>query len=221
MRWLGSMAALALGAACATAPPPRSAAGDDGRGQRACTDIRGSLRDPSPAGRAVHERPDARSPILGRIAPPSPATEEYRGFAVDFAIEASRDGWLLVSGAGDDPVLTERPPRPMYGGRGWIRGEGVGVGLQASQAFARPSHSSALVVEAPGHGLDHVAAILACDGRWVLARWSTDPPPVLRYHPSARVAGEPRMVEGWATGICNIQETSCDGLSGDRPSSQP
>lgn len=216
MRWLGSMAALALGAACATAPPPESEARDDGRGQRTCTDIRGSLRDRSPAGRAVHERADAGSPILGRIAPPSPATAELRGFAVDFNIEASRDGWLLVSGAGDDPVLTERPPRPMYEGRGWIRGEGVGVGLQASQAFARPSHSSALVVEAPGHGLDHMAGILACDGRWVLARWSTDPPPALRYRPSAIVAGEPRMVEAWATGICNNPETSCDGVSGDR-----
>lgn len=217
MRRLGSMAALALGASCVAASPS-SATRDPGGGQRSCTDMIGYLRDPSPAGRAVHARPDARSPVLGRIPPPSPATDEVRQFAVGFTIEASRGGWLLVSGAGDDPVLTERPARPIYSGRGWIRGEGVGVGLQASQAFARPSHSSAILVRSEeAHGLDGLAGIAACDGAWVLGRWPITPTSRIRYEPAAVSSRDPLIVEAWATGICNIQETSCDGLSGDRP----
>jgi hypothetical protein len=222
MRWVATMAALVLGASCAAAPAPRSSAADaSGRRQGTCTDISGYLDDPSPSGRAVHARPSSSSRILGRIAPPERDESGGNGIAAGFDILAGRGGWLLVEGAGDDPVLTGKPARAMYSGRGWIRGEGVRVGLQASQAFARPSHSSALVVEAPGHGLDAMAGIVACDGAWVLARWSTDPPPSLRYRRSAIVPGGPHMVEGWATGICNIQETSCDGLSGDRPGSGP
>ena len=221
MRWLGSTAAFILGAAC-VAGPPSSAPSESGRGQRTCGDIFGLLHDPSPAGRAVHARPDSRSRVLGRIAPPSPATEDVRQFAVAFAIEATRDGWLLVSGAGDDPVLTERPARPMYSGRGWIRGEGVRVGLQTSQAFAQPRHSSAILVQSnESNGLDGVTDIVACDGEWVLGRWRIAPDSRIRYEPSAVVARKPLTVQAWATGICNIQETSCDGVSGDRPGSRP
>lgn len=219
-KWVGLLAAALHG--CAAAPGGTVEAGPNAeRGLRRCADIRGYLQDESPAGRAVHRGPDFASPILGRIAPPDRDEWDGHDVAAGFDILTGHRGWLLVEGARDDPALTGKPPRPVYSGRGWIRGEGVRVGLQTSQAFARPSHDSDLVVEAPGHGLDHMAGIVACDGRWVLARWRLGPPPVLRYSRSAIVAGEPRLVEGWATGICNNQETSCDGVSGDRPAAGP
>jgi hypothetical protein len=159
--------------------------------------------------------------VLGRILPPW--VDEYRPWPASFAIHEARDGWLLVEDAGDDSVLIERPARPMYSGRGWIRGNGVSVGVQASQAFAEPRHASDLVVQAdPVHTLEGVGAItevVACEGDWVRARWTIHEPRSVRYDASALVSRDPLVVEGWATGICNIQETSCDMQPGDRPDS--
>ena len=191
---------------------------DDGRGRRRCTDIMGYLHDPDPPGRAVHAAPDSASPVLGRILPPW--TDGQARFAVSFEILETENGWLLVDNAGDDEVLTEEPARPMYGGRGWIRGEGVSVGVQASQGFARPNHASPIIVRTGINELDFISAIVACDGNWVLARWNTDLNREYRryrYEPEAIVSRDPVILQAWATGICNIQETSCDMAPGDRP----
>jgi hypothetical protein len=195
---------------------------DDGRGARQCTGIRGYLDDPAPGGRRVHAAPDAGSPVLGRIAEPLP--EANGGWAVGFAINSSRDGWLQIEGAGDDSQLSEGMDRPMYHGAGWIRGNGVSVTVQATQAFSEPRHSGPIVLRviAP-EVLDGTPAalrqVVACDGAWILGRWEIREPARVRYSPGAVVSTSPLVVEAWATGICNIQETSCDGLSGDRPDS--
>jgi hypothetical protein len=252
MRIVETTSVLALGfvLACAKAPPEerRAAAGDSVRlagapvGSRAavfdsvrlggapvrsratgqCGDVSGYLNDPAPGGRAVYAAPDTQSPVLGRILPPMVIDD--RGWAASFAIREARDGWLLVEHAGDDSVLIERAPRPMYSGRGWIRGNGVYVGVQASQAFAEPRHASALVVQAdPDHTLEGAATrmteVFACEDDWVLARWQVMEPRGVRYAADAVVTPNPLVVQGWVTGICNIQETSCDQPSGDRPDS--
>ena len=221
-RWIGITASAML-LACSAAPPGK--AGNDrdtGRGLRQCTDIRGYLTDKTPQGRAVHERPDPGSPVLGRVAPPNKDPANVYDVAVGFDIRGSRGGWLLIEGAGDDPVLTEQPPRAMYSGRGWIRAGGVGVNVQTSQAFARPRHSSAILVQsAESSGLDDQVEAAACDGHWVLGRWKIRDPSAVRYEPSTVIARDPLTVEAWATGICNIQETSCDGVNGDRPEEAP
>jgi hypothetical protein len=189
---------------------------------RKCTDIRGYLYDQAEGGRIVHARPDAASPVLGRVAPPDKGPNGVSDVAVGFDILASRDGWLLIEGAADDTALTERPARSMYSGRGWIRSERVGVGLQTSQAFAQPRHSSAMLARAVEPGsLDNLFEIGACDGHWVLGRWRPSPPSTIRYQRSAVISADPLTLEAWATGICNIQETSCDGVSGDRPAVAP
>jgi hypothetical protein len=185
---------------------------------RTCTDIRGYLNDEAAAGRAVHSEPDGASAVLGRVSPPSKGPAGDYSVAVGFDVLASRDGWLLIEGAADDAALTERPARAMYSGRGWIRSERVGVGLQTRQAFAEPRHSSALLIETiEPNSLADLVEIAACDGNWVLGRWRPSPPSAFRYEPAAVVSRDPLTLEAWATGICNIQETSCDGVSGDRP----
>lgn len=216
----GRIALLAAGLALSGATPPNDR--DDGRGLRRCTDIRGYLDDETPGGREVHARPDRRSPVLGRILEPQPVDPDFSR-AVSFDIAASRDGWLRIEGAGDDPELTGMPARPMYAGSGWIRGAGISVTVQASQAFAAPRHSSEMVFHSnDGAYMDsqEVDAIAACDGNWVLARWKIAEPANFTYSPNAIVSGQPLILQGWATGICNIQETSCDMASGDRPGSR-
>jgi hypothetical protein len=218
---MAALMAAALAAACGGGGPGRAEADgrrDSGGGARECTDIRGYLHDETAGGRAVHARPDAASPVLGRIAPPDKDPNGVYDVVVGFDILSSRDGWLLVEGAGDDTALTERPARAMYSGRGWIRSERVGVGLQTRQAFAQPRHSSAMLVRAvEPNALDDLVEIAACDGHWVLGRWRPAQPSTIRYEAAAVVSSDPLTLEAWATGICNIQETSCDGVSGDRP----
>jgi hypothetical protein len=195
-----------------------AAARDDGRGRRQCTDIRGYLDDPAPGGREVRAGPDPAAPVLGRIR--EPWTDGQATIAASFDIRASDAGWLLVENAGDDPVLTEGVDRPMYGGAGWIRGEGVRVGVQASQGFSEPRHASRIIVRTGSNQLDFLSAVVACDGNWVLGRWRTDLNREYRnyrYRPEAVVATDPVILQAWVTGICNIQETSCDMPSGDRP----
>jgi len=212
--WLVVAAALAVSGTAALGEG-RVERRDEGLGRRQCTDIVGYLRDERPGGREVRSAPDAAAPVVGRIL--EPWTDGQGSLWVSFQIRASQDGWLLIEGAGDDPVLTNGVDRPMYRGAGWIRGEGVSVGVQASQAFAEPRHSSDIIVQTGTNELDFVSAVMACDGNWVLARWTENGFREYRYDPRAVVATEPLVLEAWATGICNIQETSCDMASGDRP----
>jgi hypothetical protein len=241
MRIAGWTAALGAGIAlaCADAPPdegsgaPRAASRDEGRpparaqrplvrdvgrGARRCTDVTGWLDDPTPGGREVHAGPSAGSPVLGRIAEPLP--EERGGWRAEFAIHGSQDGWLQVEGAGDDPGLIEGSPRRMYSGSGWIRGNGVLVAIQATQGFAGPRYASAIVLTAPNSldGLE-LDAVVACQEHWVLARFRIRDPASVRYDARAVVSRDPLVVEAWATGLCNIQETTCDQAPGDRPDS--
>jgi hypothetical protein len=188
---------------------------DEGHGRRQCTDIIGYLSDARPGGREVRSAPDPAAPVVGRIL--EPWSDEVRTLDVSFQIKASQDGWLLIEGAGDDPVLTEGVDRPMYRGEGWIRGEGVSVGVQASQGFAEPRHSSDIIVRTGVNEMDFLAGVMACDGNWVLGRWRENEFREYRYSPRAVVSTDPLVLEAWVTGICNIQETSCDMASGDRP----
>jgi hypothetical protein len=190
--------------------------------QGGCGAITGWLRDRTADGREVHAAPSAESPVLGRIAPPLP--EEKGGWAVGFAIRETRDGWLLVEDASDDTGLTGDSARPMYSGRGWIRGNGVMVGIQASQGFAEPRHASEIVLQADPsqtlEGVGEMTDVVACEGDWVRGRWTIrDPGGVRSYDPGAAVSRNPLVIEAWTTGICNAQETSCDMQPGDRPSS--
>jgi len=222
--WI-ALASAGFALACDFAPgkvPAHAPGGVRLTGQ--CGDIIAYLNDPSPGGREVHSAPDVRSPVLGRIAPPSPGLNGD-GLAVGFRLHEARDGWLLVEGAEDDTVLTESPARPMYSGRGWIRGNGVSVGIQASQGFAEPRFASDMVLQALEphdlEGVGEMAELVACEGDWVRGRWKIREPGTVRYHASAVVSRQPLVIEAWTTGICNIQETSCDQQPGDRPQPGP
>ena len=202
----------AISLVCTAAP---GAERDEGRGERQCTDIQAYLIDRQPGGREVRAAPDPAAPVVGRIR--EPWTDGQSEWAVSFALRASQDGWLLIEGAGDDPALTESPPRPMYHGRGWIRGEGVSAGVQASQGFAEPRHSSDIIVRTRPNEMDFLTGIVACDGNWILGRWRGNEHRDYRFEPAALVSADPLILEAWVTGICNIQETSCDMAPGDRP----
>jgi hypothetical protein len=186
----------------------------------ACTDITGSLDDPDPAGRNVRDTPSLTGAVLGTI-PAQGALD----FPATFEILESRNGWLKIRNAGFDTALVGDKVPASYAGEGWISGKGVRVTVQAQLGFAAPSHDAPWLVDGrPENHLDSVKqrAIVGCAGNWVLVDWLFDPKPgyganPLAYRPEAVVARTPITLRAWSTGICNIQETTCDGTDGDRP----
>lgn len=174
----------------------------------------------SPESLAVHERPDDASPVLGRVL--GFYAGDDAGRAPEVRVLDAQDGWLRIIDAHDDESLLDgAAPREMYSGAGWVRGEGVHVVLQTSRAFAAPGHDAPVVLEAPEGGwLTEVAdqvAVTGCQDGWVLARWNVSAGRPERYQDYAVVSRDPVIVEGWSTGVCAIQETTCDGVDGDVP----
>lgn len=188
--------------------------GKRGTPQLPCFEITAFLTEAAPR-RDVHAAPDAASKILGQVLGPSPGDE---GRPAPFEVLDSRGGWLLIQGAADDPAINGGVFRPMYHGKGWIRGEDVAAIAQAEKGFSRPDFASEVVVTSKSSWLDSdMAAVLGCDGSWVHARWKPRGAASYSYRPEAVVSRDPLVLEGWATGICPFMETTCDGLSGDRP----
>ena len=209
-----------LGVACSSAPAPVETK-DEGAGMRRCGDVRGYLNHLGDGGGVIHARGDGTSPVLGRL--PAPVSADGREWAMSFDIKASQGGWLLIEGASDDPALTGGIDRTMYRGQGWIRGAGVSAGVQSARGFAAPSTSAAVTLQTgDGGNLDaqgEIVGIVACEGDWVLARWKVHQPSAVRLSGASVISQTPLIVQAWSTGICNIQETSCDMDSGDPPAS--
>ncbi|WP_309622069.1 hypothetical protein [Novosphingobium sp.] len=192
-------------------------------GHTGCKDIWGYLTDPDPAGRIVRDAPLQNGRELGRILPPE--KESDYGLAATFQILGSKDGWLEIADAGYDPQLYGKAPPPMYSGHGWIAGGGIHVTLQSSLGFAMPSHKSPVLVDLTSDGhfdATPMLRVVACEGRWVLADWRTGPDkdlptrPQPKYRQEAVVSKRPLVLRAWVTGVCNIQETTCDGVNGNR-----
>ena len=214
----------ATAAASAAVEPPRidlamAAVPATSSGHTNCNDITGYLNDPDPAGRIVRAEPSPDARELGRLLPP------LKGGAFDplpasFEILGSQDGWLEIEGAGYDEFLAGKPAAKMFTGRGWIWGGEVSVGLQSETGFAQPSHKSAVLVSlGTGGSFDGGAHIqvAGCTRRWVLVEIdgnTATPAPTFR--PEAVVRQKPLRLRSWVAGVCNITETTCDGVNGNR-----
>lgn len=190
-----------------------------------CADMTAWMTDPAPAGRNVRAAPSADAPIIGVIPPPLrpdqvPAYD--RGLPAEVTLIGSEGGWLHISSARFDPTLVEGPVPPAYAGEGWIWGRGITVALQTRAAFAAPSHDAPILIDArPDSALDgwQQAGLAGCDGQWVLVDWVEPPAPLrgqrpARWNGAAVVSRAPLTLRGWATGVCDILETTCDGLDG-------
>lgn len=192
------------------------------QGRTRCKDMIGSLDDRDPAGRIVRSAPRADAPEVGRLLPPH-EVEEWNPLPAEFSVLGSENGWLEIEGGGFDAQLYGAKPPTMYSGRGWIAGGGVSIKVQSQRGFAAPDHASpVLIALSEGSDFDGAAQVrtVACDGRWILADWrfrqGEGPPWNLDYRPEAVIQREPLTLRAWVTGVCNIRETTCDGVNGSR-----
>jgi hypothetical protein len=157
---------------------------------------------------AVHAAPRADARVIGTLPTAFP-TED--GYAVDFSIIGSRDGWLKISEATD--AKNEALARPVFGGVGWIRGAAARLGIQSGRGYARPDAHSRRVLDLKGSWLTErgwIVAIAGCSGRWVLVDYRM-------YAKDGEVDRQPaKAYRAWFRGACAVAETTCDMPSVDR-----
>jgi hypothetical protein len=168
----------------------------------ACAIRGGWSTDGDPAGLNVRAAPSAGAPVVGVLPSPEYSPEFDRVMAVSFDVIETRDAWFRIANAyrADDNA-----GEPSTLPAGWISGRHVGFALQTDKAFVEPDPGSAVVAAA---WMDSDGALrlfeyrhpTECRGEWV----------------RLKVTGHDRIErEAWARGVCNGQETTCDGALGD------
>lgn len=161
--------------------------------------IRGGWSDDKdPAGLNVRAAPSANAAILGRLPTARYEAEFERDMRSGFAIVEVRDGWVRIREAYDPAGKALDLPE------GWISARHVGFDLQTDKAFAEPDPTSAVVAKTRfTNGVERRFAwrdLAGCRGAWVRMTFT---------------GADGVEKSGWARGVCNSQETSCDGAKGD------
>jgi hypothetical protein len=100
--------------------------------------------------------------------------------------------------------------------------------MQTRLGFSAASHDSGILIDGrPDQFLEGWSqrGVVACTGDWVLIDWTEPPgtPPGQRpaaWAEAALLSERPLILRAWSTGVCDLMETSCDGVSGDGPYSE-
>lgn len=163
-----------------------------------CSVRGGWSEDADPAGLNVRAEPSPTARIVGKLPPRRYVAEFDREMSTSFDIEETRNGWFRIS----NPYApdTEDYGKPSTLPSGWISGRYVGFALQSDIAFAAPDPQSQ-VIATSWHSPNGIRQFgyrqpMECRGKWVRLL-VTD------------MRGRER--EAWARGVCNSQETTCDG----------
>lgn len=171
----------------------------DERGTLGVCNFDGWSADPDPAGLNVRAAPSATSRVLGTLPPPTLDAAGDRKWASGFHVVEARNGWFRIESAWNE-ALPEATGLPA----GWIHGSAIDFQLQTDKVFAAPSRDAPVVVTAWEDPRDGVVQFGYrnpgdCKGEWV----------------KLRVTGRDKVErDGWVSGICGAQETSCDGVQG-------
>lgn len=161
-------------------------------------DVRGGWsEDTDPRGLNIRSRPALNATVVGTLPPPKYIEEMERVMRTGFDIIETRDGWFHIANAyPNDMIDPKRPPLPA----GWIHGRFVSFALQTDKAFVAPDPRSEVVAtswDSPdGIRQFSYRQPMECRGRWMRLL-------VTDMHRRER--------EAWVRGICNGQETTCDG----------
>lgn len=153
--------------------------------------------DKDPKGLNVRAGPSADAAIVGTLPPPTTDKDNDRDWATGFAVLESRNGWFRIGNAYNEGISDRSRKYP----EGWIHGSKLGFELQSDLAFAAPDPASAPVVTdwQDKDGAYHRFTFrtpVRCKGHWVQLH--------VKGHD-----GVERLA--WARGICDVQETTCDG----------
>ena len=176
------------------------------------------------AGLNVRQSPSAASKILGKLPANYKGTDSPMVVRVEVNVLASQDGWFLIDGATDNTMLTEKPARPMYAGKGWVSGKKLAIKTQATVARLAPEAAAktAFLVGnvLDGDSLSKPPQLVACNGKWAQVEYALsgvakEDLPEIKINPAAKNGTPNARIRGWVNRICATQESSCDGLGSE------
>jgi hypothetical protein len=176
------------------------------------------------AGLNVRQSPSVASKLLGKLPSNFKDPDSPMVVRVEVDVLASHNGWFLIEGAKDNTILTEKPARPMYSGKGWVSGKKLAVKTQASKARLAPEANAGTAFLVgnvlDGDSLSKPGQLIACNGKWAQVEYSLrniakDDLDEIKINPAARQGAPKGHVRGWVNRICATQETSCDGLGNE------
>jgi hypothetical protein len=172
---------------------------DDDPGQTKGTlhicDFGGWSADRDPKGLNVRAGPSASARIVRTLPAPAYDPDYEREMAPGFDVFESRDGWFLI-GVLDTNDVHHYKAIPW----GWVHGSKIDFAVQSDVAFTAPDPASPVAVTSwedkdGGHPFTYRHPV-DCKGHWV----------------QLTVAGQDgRERIAWTRGICEGQETTCDG----------
>ena len=122
------------------------------------------------------------------------AQDLERDIGTEMDVLEARDGWFRIRGYDPSPFV-----------EGWIAGRYLEFDLQTDKVFAAPDSGAAVVATSWDTPDGHISFTWRdpsdCKGKWV----------------NARFTGRDGIErDGWAAGVCGNQDTTCDGVYGER-----
>lgn len=173
------------------------------------------------AGLNVRQSPGPSGKIIGTLPP----LLEVDGYKVKIEVDVlgGKNGWFYIAHARDNTMLTGKPARKVYSGRGWVSGRKLTVKSQSKFGYAFPSKGAAVVLSLndgfDGDRMVEAGQLISCQGHWALVEYSsidklrTEAPEMMVAPPTLSQEGLPKgHVRAWVDQICGIQETTCDGV---------
>lgn len=157
--------------------------------------------DLDPRGLNVRAGPTANERVLGVLPPPEAHPDNETPFGATFDVVESRNGWFRI---GNARRWSEQGSGPSTLPEGWISGRYLAFQLMTDKVFAEPRPDAPVVLTSWDEGGTltqfRYRSPTECRGEWVRL---------------TVVGRDGRERQGWARGICGIQETTCDGVRGD------
>ena len=152
----------------------------------------------------VRAAPSFNAPIIGRMTHQlPPGEEEHRGVAIE--VTAISGDFVKIQ-----PVRADAEYGIAATPGGWLAFADVYFVMQTAAGFARPDPKSREVFAIDDWIYRNmIVSLLDCRGEWLKLVVSED------YEENGEDNHKATLVTGWSRGFCGVEETTCDGVTGD------
>lgn len=156
----------------------------------------------------IRSAPTHHAPIVGTILPEELEGEDQaRG--VDLRVDRIAGEFVHIAAL---PAVPERGLRATPAG--WIQQDGIFFTMQTAAGFSRPSEKSRQIFATDDWVYRKaIVRIEDCRKEWLKLVVANDED----YEPDDEDMSRWTFTTAWFRGFCGIEETTCDGVTGDNP----
>lgn len=156
----------------------------------------------------IRSAPSYHAPIIGKLLPEQlEGEDEPRG--VDLRVDRIAGEFVRIEAL---PAIPERGLAATPAG--WVQQDAVFFTMQTAAGFARPNEKSRQVFATDDWIYRKmIVRIEDCRGGWLKLVVANDDD----YDADAENNGRWTFTTAWFRGFCGIEETTCDGVTGDDP----